>query len=223
VLFSGDDVLKSVDVLSGGECSRLHLAKMMLLKHNILVFDEPTNHLDMEAIDELTKALQNYQGTLLIVSHNAYFVSSIANRVLEITLEGVKNFMGSYDEYVAARELYYLKKPASLKDRYQSSEEVPTKPQTSSLSYDERKQLRNRRSQLKQAVEKLEKKCQELEVAIAAIDKSFAAETFYVETPMEKQQELMLKKLDLEKHLEEALTQWEEQGLALQELQDPEE
>jgi ATPase subunit of ABC transporter with duplicated ATPase domains len=229
VLFSGDDVNKRVDVLSGGESSRLVLAKMMLLKHNVLIFDEPTNHLDMEAIEELTKALQNYQGTLLFVSHNAYFVTAIATRVIEITLEGIKDFQGTYPEYVALRELDYLSSAVSLKQRF--SKQFDTSGHEngiqgtpvngdgkSTLSYEDRKQMRNRKSQLKQSIDKLEKQCHNLEQKVAKMDQLFAAEGFYNTTSVDKQQEFLLEKLQIEKQLQETLEKWEEQSLALQEL-----
>jgi len=224
VLFKGDDVDKKINVLSGGECSRLVLAKMLLLKHNILIFDEPTNHLDMEAIDELTKALQNYQGTLLFVSHNAYFVSAIANRIIEITPDGIRDFKGTYPDYVAARELDYLNAPVPLRQRFSkqfdAGYEEPSQNEaaSSSISYEERKQLRKKKTQLKQAVEKLELRCAEIEKKLSGIDEQLAAQGFYTTTSAEKQQEILVYKLQLEKELKDVLDQWEAQGLALQEI-----
>lgn len=230
VLFSGDDVNKRLDVLSGGECSRLMLAKMMLLKQNVLIFDEPTNHLDMEAIEELTRALQNYEGTLLFVSHNAYFVTAIATRVIEITLEGIKDFRGSYPEYVAFRELDYLSSAVSLRQRFSKQFDASAQPLSSegdsaeadgktALSYEDRKQMRNRKSQLKQSIDKLEQLCHELEQKAAKMDRMFAEEGFYTNTSLEKQQEFVLEKLQIEKQLQETFEKWEEQSLALQELE----
>jgi ABC-type multidrug transport system ATPase subunit len=224
VLFKGDDVDKKINVLSGGECSRLVLAKMLLLKHNILIFDEPTNHLDMEAIDELTKALQNYQGTLLFVSHNAYFVSAIANRIIEITPDGIRDFKGTYPDYVAVRELDYLNAPVPLRQRFSkqfdAGYEEPSNHEaaSSSVSYEERKQLRKKKTQLKQAVEKLEQRCAEIEQKLSSIDEQLATQGFYSTTSAEKQQEILVYKLQLEKELKDVLDQWEAQGLALQEI-----
>jgi ATP-binding cassette subfamily F protein 3 len=84
MLFSGDDVRKSVGVLSGGECARLLLAKVMLDRANVLVLDDPTNHLDLIATEALQKALTNFPGTLLFVSHDRYFINKLATRVVEI-------------------------------------------------------------------------------------------------------------------------------------------
>lgn len=102
MLFSKDDSLKSVKVISGGEKGRMMFGKLMLFKPNVLVMDEPTNHLDMESIEALNLALENYPGTLLFVSHDREFVSSLATRVLEITAGNLSNFKGSYDEYLHA-------------------------------------------------------------------------------------------------------------------------
>ena len=100
MLFSKDDSLKSVKVISGGEKGRMIFGKLMLQKPNVLVMDEPTNHLDMESIEALNLALENYPGTLIFVSHDREFVSSLATRVLEITTDGITNFQGNYDEYL---------------------------------------------------------------------------------------------------------------------------
>lgn len=103
LLFSQDDINKSVHVLSGGEKGRMLFGKLMLQKPNILVMDEPTNHLDMESIESLNMALEHYKGTLLFVSHDREFVSSLASRIIEITDHDIRNFSGSYEEYLAAQ------------------------------------------------------------------------------------------------------------------------
>lgn len=100
LLFSQDDIKKPVKILSGGEKGRMIFGKLMLQTPNILVMDEPTNHLDMESIESLNLALEDYKGTLLFVSHDREFVSSLANRIIEITDQGVRDFSGSYDDYL---------------------------------------------------------------------------------------------------------------------------
>jgi ATPase subunit of ABC transporter with duplicated ATPase domains len=105
LLFSGDDVKKSVRVLSGGEKGRMLYGKLMLGRHNVLVMDEPTNHMDMESIESLNLALDLFKGTLIFVSHDRQFVSSLATRILEITPEGVEFYMGDYDEYLHSKGL----------------------------------------------------------------------------------------------------------------------
>ncbi|WP_412500014.1 ABC-F family ATPase [Shewanella chilikensis] len=103
MLFSADDIKKSVKVLSGGEQGRMLFGKLMLQKPNILVMDEPTNHLDMESIESLNNALELYEGTLLFVSHDRAFVSSLANRIIEISADGVSDFKGTYEEFLASK------------------------------------------------------------------------------------------------------------------------
>ena len=100
LLFSQDDIAKSVKILSGGEQGRMLFGKLMLQQPNVLVMDEPTNHLDMESIEALNTALDNYPGTLIFVSHDREFVSSLATRIIELTPQGVVNFSGSYDDYL---------------------------------------------------------------------------------------------------------------------------
>lgn len=105
MLFSQNDIKKSVKVLSGGEQGRMLFGKLIMQKPNILLMDEPTNHMDMESIESLNLALENYKGTLMFVSHDRQFVSSIATRIIEITKDGVEDFHGTYDEYLAKKGL----------------------------------------------------------------------------------------------------------------------
>ena len=104
LLVSGDDVRKSVNVISGGEQGRMIFGKLMLTKPNVLVLDEPTNHLDMESIESLNTALEKFKGTLVFVSHDREFVSSLATRIIEIRMDGtVVNYLGNYEEYLSSQ------------------------------------------------------------------------------------------------------------------------
>ncbi len=103
MLFGADDIKKSVKVLSGGEKGRMYFGKLIMQKPNILLLDEPTNHMDMESIESLNNALEKYEGTLMFVSHDRAFVSSLATRILEITPQGINDFKGSYDEFLASK------------------------------------------------------------------------------------------------------------------------
>lgn len=103
MLFSGDEISKSVKVISGGEEGRMLFGKLILQKPNVLLMDEPTNHLDMESIEALNLALENYPGTLIFVSHDREFVSSLATRILDLSGDGVTDFSGSYDEYLRSQ------------------------------------------------------------------------------------------------------------------------
>ena len=106
MLFSNDDIQKSVKVISGGEQGRMLFGKLILHKPNVLVMDEPTNHLDMESIEALNLALENYPGTLIFVSHDREFVSSLATRILDMSETGITDFSGSYDEYLRSQGVY---------------------------------------------------------------------------------------------------------------------
>ncbi|MFZ9480971.1 MAG: ABC-F family ATPase [Burkholderiaceae bacterium] len=106
LLFSGDDVTKRVKVLSGGEKHRMTFGRLMLGRHNVLMLDEPTNHLDMESIESLQLALEKFQGTLFVVSHDREFVNAVATRILEVRGDGmVTDFKGTYDEYLTSQGL----------------------------------------------------------------------------------------------------------------------
>ena len=105
LLFSQDEIAKKVSVLSGGEQGRMIFGKLMLQRANIMVMDEPTNHLDMESIESLNLALENYPGTLIFVSHDREFVSSLATRILELTPTGIIDFRGSYEDYLLSQDI----------------------------------------------------------------------------------------------------------------------
>ena len=105
LLFSQKEINKSVKVISGGEQGRMLFGKLMLTRPNIMLMDEPTNHLDMESIESLNLALENYPGTLIFVSHDREFVSSLATRILELTPTGIVDFRGTYDDYLRSQEV----------------------------------------------------------------------------------------------------------------------
>ncbi|MEQ9005422.1 MAG: ATP-binding cassette domain-containing protein, partial [Pseudomonadales bacterium] len=105
LLFRKEDSEKSVHVISGGEEGRMLFGKLMMTKPNVLVLDEPTNHLDMESIEALNLALEHYPGTLIFVSHDREFVSSLATRIIEMTPDGIVDFKGSYDDYLRSQGL----------------------------------------------------------------------------------------------------------------------
>jgi ATPase subunit of ABC transporter with duplicated ATPase domains len=105
LLFSQDEIKKSVKVISGGEQGRMLFGKMMLQNPNVLIMDEPTNHLDMESIESLNLALENYPGTLIFVSHDREFVSSLATRIIEMTPKGLVDFSGTYDDYLRSQDI----------------------------------------------------------------------------------------------------------------------
>ena len=103
---TGDDVKKAVRVISGGEQGRMIFGKLMLMKPNVLVMDEPTNHLDMESIESLNTGLDKFNGTLIFISHDREFVSSLATRIIELKLDGqIIDYRGTYEEYLSSQGL----------------------------------------------------------------------------------------------------------------------
>ena len=114
-LFSGDDVFKKIKVLSGGEKARVALAKVIAAKGNFLMLDEPTNHLDMQSVEMLIEALNKYEGTLILVSHDRYFISKTANKIWHIEEGKIKEFVGTYDEWVVFQEDKLKREQASAK------------------------------------------------------------------------------------------------------------
>ena len=104
-LFVGDDVFQKISTLSGGEKGRVSLAKLMLRHDNLLLMDEPTNHLDMDSREVLEDTLQDFDGTLLTVSHDRYFINRVANRVIEMSADGAREYIGNYDDYLEKKRL----------------------------------------------------------------------------------------------------------------------
>lgn len=154
-LFSGDDVQKTVGMLSGGERSRLLLAKLSMEKNNFLVLDEPTNHLDIESKEALEQALIDFEGTLLFVSHDRYFINRIADQVLELSPEGSRLFLGDYD--------YYLEKKKELEELAQETEpELVVTKESNNLSYEEQKESQKEIRRRQRRIEELERQLEEL-------------------------------------------------------------
>ncbi|MDH4200036.1 MAG: ATP-binding cassette domain-containing protein [Spirochaetia bacterium] len=128
ILFSKDEAEKSVSTLSGGELARLNLGKIISEKPNVLLPDEPTNHLDMESISSLEDALQNFKGTVIIVSHDKSFVSKIAQSIFEISEDGLRKFQGDYDEFLENFGTDYLNRFIVKKQKPDKTEKNQPKP-----------------------------------------------------------------------------------------------
>lgn len=208
VLFTGDDVHKPVHVLSGGETARLILAKMMLIKQNVLIFDEPTNHLDMESIEVLLQALENYNGTILMVSHNRHFIQRLATRVIEMSHDGLKDFKCSYDEYLQKREVDLLNASKSL--RNPKSDTAPQEvSELSKQPYQDQKKAQRQKEQLERKAAQAEEKCHKLENALKVINEKLCSEGFFTKTSTEEQERLLSEKNRLEADLQKALEEWE--------------
>jgi len=199
-LFSGDDVEKKIRVLSGGEKARVALAKTIVSKANFLILDEPTNHLDMHSVDLLVEALNRYKGSLILVSHDRYFISKAANKIWEIEDQKVKEFKGGYEEWVEWKER--MAKQAEKKEV--PKPEVKIQPEVKKqaapvqqIDKDLKKELQKYQKQFQQVEEKVAKLNQQkqaLESALSAPDiyadknKFVQTETSYksVQTELEK-------------------------------------
>ncbi|MCB1106622.1 MAG: ABC-F family ATP-binding cassette domain-containing protein [Chlamydiia bacterium] len=196
VLFDEYGVRKKVGALSGGEKARLVFASLMLIETNFLILDEPTNHLDMESVDALIKALKAYKGTLLIVSHNRYFVSQIANRILELRSDQLVDFRGGYEEFIEVHERDYFEySPPKIHKK---------------KGHLERKEERKERNRLKREVERLEKEIEKTEAKIHELNETLAKPYFYEKTPLDEQQRVIDQRDKLEKRHVEDLNAWED-------------
>ncbi|WP_018663930.1 ABC-F family ATP-binding cassette domain-containing protein [Heyndrickxia acidiproducens] len=161
-LFSGDDVLKNVSSLSGGEKARLALAKLMLQKANFLILDEPTNHLDLDSKEVLENALIDYPGTILFISHDRYFINRIATKVIELSQEGTREFLGDYDYYVQKREeMLELERLENFQQDRKKTE------QPAKTNYKIDKEAKKLERQKKRRIEEIETNIEKLETEIS--------------------------------------------------------
>jgi ATP-binding cassette subfamily F protein 3 len=149
-LFSGDDVLKQVKVLSGGETSRLVLATILSRPGNVLVLDEPTNHLDTQSVEILTAALEDFGGTVVFVSHNEYFISRIASRVIEMRPGLVRDFPGTISQYRSFLEAGYMQNDEAADNGKKTAD-------SGDASKQDRIRKREERRQVQRKIERLEK------------------------------------------------------------------
>ena len=209
-LFRGDDVLKIVRDLSGGEKARLQLAKLMLEKNNLLILDEPTNHLDITSKQVLEEALENYEGTILFVSHDRYFINKIANKVFDITEEGYNIYLGNYDYYLEKREQEKIVK------RLKEEKVVETKVKEVNdyvLSKEEKRRIRK----LERMRDELIFQIDELEGKIKIVNEELMKEEVY--TDVVKTQEWNGKLKELTSELEEKNNSWLEIEEELESIQ----
>lgn len=175
-LFSGEDVLKRVAALSGGEKARVLLAKLMLLEANTLILDEPTNHLDLFSKEVLESALLDFDGTLLFISHDRYFLNKMAERVIELSPGGITGYLGNYDDYVEkkqeleeiAREALILSADKSKSVSAQAAAADDAK--NAQASFEESKQAKREERNRQRRMEQLETTIAELESAVAALE-----------------------------------------------------
>jgi ATPase subunit of ABC transporter with duplicated ATPase domains len=217
MLFSGDESEKRLSALSGGEAARLVFSRLSLENPNVLVLDEPTNHLDLESIEALVAGLQIYDGTMILVSHDRWFVGQLASRVVEISADGIRDYPGTYEEYVHAcgddhldADRVTLKADSAGKKgkkeirveraRVRGAEgDGKTKPVDPSV----------RRARLEERRDELTARIDAAEARVAEIDARFCAPGFYEETPPDEVGALESERAELVGTVEGLMGQWE--------------
>ena len=209
-LFRGDSVLKIVRDLSGGEKARLQLAKLMLEKNNLLVLDEPTNHLDITSKQVLEDALENYEGTIVFVSHDRYFINKIANKVLDITGDDYSIYLGNYDYYLEKREQELIAKKLKEEETDEVQEKVAN---NYVLGKEEKKRIRK----LERTREELLEKIESLEEKVSLVNNELTKEEVY--TDAIKVQEYNEELRSLNQEIEDLNNTWLEIEEELESLQ----
>ena len=214
VLFSGDEADKRLGALSGGESARLVLCSLMIRSPNVLVLDEPTNHLDLESIDALVKGLKAFPGTLVFVSHDRWFVGRLANRIVEITEEGIRDYRGTYEEYVHFRGDDHLDTDTVLqkarKEKRRSrggGEAVSGGGGTAGGRAPARKSWKVQ--QLEARGERLADRVETAEARVSEIDAVFAAPSFYVSASQDDVHALQAERRELMDEIARLMREWE--------------
>ncbi len=198
-VFTGDDIYKTISSLSGGEKGRISLAKIMLSNANLLMLDEPTNHLDMYSKEILEDAINCYEGTVIYISHDRYFINRTAQKVLELTSTGVNQYLGNYQ--------YYLEK----KQEQEQNNKTETKQVTYIVSEGKADWLKQKEQQAQERkaaakVNKVEQEIEQTETKIKELDTML----FEIHADFSKAQELFEQKTQLEEQLEQLYQKWEE-------------
>lgn len=198
-LFSGDDVFKKIKVLSGGEKARVALAKTIAAKGNFLMLDEPTNHLDMQSVDMLIDALNKYQGTLVLVSHDRYFISKTANKIWEIEDGIIKEFNGPYDEWLVFKQEKAAR--AKLAEQAVAAPKAAPKPEKKKVNDEELKALKKELQTKQKSFQKLEEDLNKCKAEQVKVEASLAEPTVYQDKDKFKQLDEQYKKLSQQAEL----------------------
>ena len=220
VLFSGDDAEKRLGALSGGESARLVLCSLMIRLPNVLVLDEPTNHLDLESIDALVKGLKAFPGTLVFVSHDRWFVGRLANRIVEITTEGIRDYRGTYEEYVHFRGDDYLdadtvvqkarrEKRARARDSRASGAAGGAGRSAGGARRGAVRKPTRRERELKARGGRLTDRIEVAEARVAEIDAVFAAPSFYETAGPDEVGALQAERRGLTEEIARLMREWE--------------
>ncbi|MBO1000552.1 ABC-F family ATP-binding cassette domain-containing protein [Bacillus sp. SD075] len=202
-LFSGDDVLKTVSTLSGGEKARLALAKMMMQKGNFLILDEPTNHLDLDSKLVLENALIDYPGTILFVSHDRYFINRIATKVIELSKDGNEEFLGDYDYYLEKKQ-----EQAEIKALEQQDQAKTLDAAVEKTNYKIDKEAKKAERQRKRRIEEIEAAMERLETEISEYNDLLCDPNVFQDH--EKVMEVQTKLDNAQEKLDQLLEEWAE-------------
>jgi ABC-type multidrug transport system ATPase subunit len=204
MLFTGDDPKKRLSALSGGEAARLVFASITLARPNVLVLDEPTNHLDLESIEALVEGLQAYTGTLILVSHDRWFINQLATRIVDIEPQGITDYQGTYEEYVEFTGDDHLDvERVVLKSKSERRKKGPARTPPPEAGKRERKLAQDRHVELMHLIEAAE-------LRIAEIDALFADATYYAKTSVENRRSLEVERASLAKETQKLMAEWEE-------------
>ncbi|UXR33649.1 ABC-F family ATP-binding cassette domain-containing protein [Staphylococcus simulans] len=202
-LFVQDDVKKIINDLSGGEKARLQLALLMLERNNVLILDEPTNHLDIDSKEMLEQALQDFEGTLIFVSHDRYFINQLANKVFDMQPDGGTVYAGNYQYYLDKTE---EKAAIAAKNEAQQAAQISTEENTN--SYENQKAQRRELRQLERQIENCEAEIEKFEQQIETIDHQLTQPEVFNDP--EKAAQLAEEKDTIEHQLEQVMETWEE-------------
>ena len=207
MLFSGDEGEKRLSALSGGEAARLVFCRLAIAQPNVLVLDEPTNHLDLESIEALVAALKNYPGTLLIVSHDRWFISQLATRIVEIKPGEILDFRGTYEDYVHfCGDDHLDADQVILKAKQAKKKKEETNPPAQGSQSNRKGKNKQRRAAAQQAerMARIEK----AEARLAEIDALRCEPTYYAKTPPDQIKALECEHADIERTLTALLEEW---------------
>jgi ATPase subunit of ABC transporter with duplicated ATPase domains len=222
MLFSGSEGDKRLSALSGGEAARLVFSRLMMQQPNVLVLDEPTNHLDMESIEALVAGLATYDGTLILVSHDRWFVRQLATRVVEISLEAIRDFHGTYEEYVLACGDDHLDADAVvLKARREERKGRRAEPTANGRPGPARADAPTKRdgprlADLERRRDGLTTQIEIVETQVAEIDQAFCAPGFYDTTGPDAISQLDGERAELQRELDRLLGEWERVELQIE-------
>ncbi|MCK4690606.1 MAG: ABC-F family ATP-binding cassette domain-containing protein [Desulfuromonadales bacterium] len=209
-LFSGDDIEKRVKVLSGGERNRLALAKLLLRPANQLLLDEPTNHLDLRSKQILLDALSNYQGSIVFVSHDRYFVDELATRVIEVGGGRVESYLGNYEDFLRAKQRFGDSSHSiqRVEQHTQATTERPLDKEARRQAHAERKEQQRREQKCQRQLADIEKQIEQIEEQLAELEKIMAAPDLYQD--QERWRQVSGEHIGLKEQLDVAYQHWEE-------------